>query len=157
MAKPKILYLITQSEFGGAQRYIFDLANNLKNDYEIIVAGGGQDELFEKLKKINVKNFKLKNLIREINLIKDIFAYWEIKKLIQKIKPDILHLNSSKISVLGAFAGRKAGVKKIIYTVHGFVFNEPMSKWKKLIYLWKLRMLKKLKLLKMLLLIRAER
>jgi len=136
MAKPKILYLITQSEFGGAQRYIFDLANNLKNDYEIMVAAGGQDELFERLEAINVKTFQIKNLVREINPVKDIFAYWEIKRLIKKSKPDILHLNSSKISVLGAFAGRKAGVKKIIYTVHGFVFNEPMSKWKKRIYLW---------------------
>ena len=136
MVKPKILYLITQSEFGGARRYSFDLANNLQNDYEIMVAAGGQDELFERLKSINVTTFKLKNLVREINLVKDIFAYWEIKKLLQKIKPDILHLNSSKAEIFGALAGHRAKIKKIIYTVHGFVFNEPMPKWKKLIYLW---------------------
>jgi len=32
----KILYIITQSEFGGAQRYIFDLATHIKNEFEVI-------------------------------------------------------------------------------------------------------------------------
>ena len=31
----KILYFITQSEYGGAQRYVFDLADNLKKDFEV--------------------------------------------------------------------------------------------------------------------------
>jgi len=39
----KILYFITQSEYGGAQRHVFDLANNLKGDYEVAVALGGQE------------------------------------------------------------------------------------------------------------------
>src|SRR3989338_1463671 len=135
MTKPKILYLITQSEWGGAQRYIFDLANNLKNDYEITVTAGGEDELLKEINEIGVRTFPLKNLVREISPAKDILAYFEIKKLAKLIKPDILHLNSSKAGVLGAFAGKHAGVKKIIYTVHGFSFNEPMAKWKKYLYL----------------------
>ncbi|MFA6254852.1 MAG: glycosyltransferase family 4 protein [Patescibacteria group bacterium] len=137
MAQPsKILYLVTQSEWGGAQRYIFDLATHLASDYKVAVAAGGNDELFAKLDEKNVENYKLKNLVRQINLTKDIQAYFEIKKLIKKIKPDILHLNSSKAGVIGAIAGRHANVKKIIYTVHGFVFNEPMAGWQKQIYIW---------------------
>ena len=43
MAKiSKILYLVTQSEWGGAQRYIFDLAKNIPQDqYIVTVAAGG--------------------------------------------------------------------------------------------------------------------
>jgi len=137
MAQPsKILYLVTQSEWGGASRYVFDLATHFASDYKIAVAAGGNDELFTKLSEKNIENYKLKNLVREINLIKDIKAYFEIKKLIRKIKPDILHLNSSKAGVIGAIAGRHTNVKKIIYTVHGFVFNEPMAGWQKQIYIW---------------------
>jgi glycosyltransferase involved in cell wall biosynthesis len=35
-----------------------------------------------------------------------------------------LHLHSPKAAGLGALAGRLLGVKKIIYTVHGWTFNE---------------------------------
>ncbi len=133
----KILYLVTQSEFGGAQRYIFNLALNLaKKNYQITVAAGGNQALFSKLSEAGISCIKLKHLAREINLLKDWLAYREIKKMIKDIKPDILHLNSSKAGVIGALAGRRCHVKKIIYTVHGFVFNEPMSKLKKRFYLW---------------------
>ena len=132
----KILYLVTQSEFGGAQRYIFDLVTNLPDSkYHAEVAAGGSGELFSSLEKAGVKSYRLKNLVRQINPIKDVAAYLEIKKLLQKTRPDILHLNSSKAGVIGAIAGSHAGIKKIIYTVHGFVFNEPLPNWKKNIYL----------------------
>ncbi len=136
MAKiSKILYIVTQSEWGGAQHYIFDLATNLPQEkYEVMVAAGGNEELYSKLNKHGIKNYKLKHLIREISPLEDIKAYFEIKKLINELKPDVLHLNSSKAGVIGAIAGKHAKVKKIIYTVHGFVFNEPMSNLQKNIY-----------------------
>lgn len=42
--KKTILYLITQSELGGAQRYVFDLAINLKQEFNVAVAFGEQGE-----------------------------------------------------------------------------------------------------------------
>ena len=57
--KQKIIYLITKSEWGGAQKYIFNLATNLDKDkYDVLVlAGEGNDELFNRLKEIfNFKN-----------------------------------------------------------------------------------------------------
>lgn len=138
MAQPsKILYLVTQSEWGGAGRYAFDLANEFKSrGYQVAIAAGGNEELFKKSRQNSILVYQLKSLVRAINLFKDIAAYFEIKKILKEFQPDILHLNSSKAGVLGAIAGRQAGVKKIIYTVHGFVFNEPMPKPKKLFYLW---------------------
>ena len=52
-----ILYLITQSELGGAQRYVFDLANNLQGEFNIAVAfaeQGANGELAEKLDRKSV-------------------------------------------------------------------------------------------------------
>ena len=132
----KILFIVTQSEWGGAQRYIFDLATNLdKSKYQVEVAAGqGTGELFERLEKDNIKTYKIPHLRREISPLNDFLAYREIKNIINKSKPNILHLNSSKAEVLGALAGNKCNIDKIIYTAHGFVFNEPMSKIKKLFY-----------------------
>jgi len=48
---PKILYIVTKSEWGGAQKYVFELSKALKNEFEVLVASGeGNGELFEKLK-----------------------------------------------------------------------------------------------------------
>ena len=51
----KILYIITKSNWGGAQKYVFDLAQNaVKKDFEVAVALGGEGELKKKLQEINI-------------------------------------------------------------------------------------------------------
>ena len=58
----KIIFLVTQSEFGGAQRYIFEMVNNLdRGQYKVLVAAGqGDGELFKKLQAIDIKTIPLK-------------------------------------------------------------------------------------------------
>jgi glycosyltransferase involved in cell wall biosynthesis len=146
MEKKKILYIVTLAERGGAQKYVIDLAENLKDRYDILVAAHGKDSdwLFKRLKEKGINQKKLYNLKRQISPINDIAAIFEIKKLIQKFKPDIIHLNSSKAGVIGSIAARK-NKAKVIYTAHGFVFNEPLNIVKKNIYLWAERLTGKYK------------
>jgi glycosyltransferase involved in cell wall biosynthesis len=139
--KQKILYLITQSELGGAQKYVFDLAKNLKNDFEIFVGFGEQGdegELAKKIKEENIVFYTIPHLKRAISPFNDLRAIFEIKKLIKQINPDIIHLNSSKISILGSIASRQLTIVNyqlsIVYTAHGWIFNEPMSRLKKTLY-----------------------
>ncbi len=123
----KILYILTQSDFGGAQRYVCTLARHLQNKkWDVHVAAGGNGILFDKLSKNNISTHHVKHLTRAINPMYDYLAYREIKKIIEKIKPDVVHLNSSKVGVIGSFAAKHLLVKNIIYTAHGFVFNEPI-------------------------------
>ncbi len=133
--KPTILYLITQSELGGAQLYVYNLAKYLQSDFDIQVGSGGQanDWLPRQLKNIGVKWLPIKHLKRPLSPLSDLKSYWEIKKLINKTKPDIIHLNSSKISILGSLAAKKDS--KIVYTAHGWVFNEPLPALLKNFYL----------------------
>jgi hypothetical protein len=68
----KILFLITQSEFGGAQRFIYTLVANLdRSKYDIVVSAGleGDDEngLLYLLKKQGIKTERLRYLRRSIN------------------------------------------------------------------------------------------
>ena len=132
----KILYIITQSEMGGAQRYVFDLATNLnKSQYDIYIAHGGSDKgIFDSIEAENLTIHSIKHLIRSISPINDIKAYFELKNLIKSIHPDIVHLNSSKVGILGSMTAKACKVPKIIYTAHGFVFNEPLYPVVKWIY-----------------------
>lgn len=137
---PKILYFITQSEFGGAQRYVFDLVSNLRGEFQVAVAIGEQKNngiLAKILQKNNIEYFIISHLKRNISPINDVIAFFKIIKLIKKYQPDIIHLNSSKISILGSLASLLAGRKslRVIYTVHGWVFNEPLPAWLKSFYL----------------------
>lgn len=132
--KNKILILITKSNWGGAQKYVFDIATNLpKDQYDIEVIFGGAGVLKQKLDQNGIKNESIKELERDINLLKDIKTLLKLIKIFKEKKPDILHLNSSKIGAMGAVAGRIAGVKKIIFTAHGWAFNENRSAISKII------------------------
>lgn len=130
----KILYGITKSNFGGAQRYVFDLATEARNrGHDVGVLCGQRGRLVENLEKNKIRVITLTNLERNISVVKEVKSFLEILKVLRREKPDIFHINSSKMGGLGAVAGRLTGVKKIIFTSHGWAFNEPRPAWQKIL------------------------
>jgi glycosyltransferase involved in cell wall biosynthesis len=128
----KILYVITKGNWGGAQKYVFDIASHLpKEHWEPVVAYGEGAILPAKLSEVDIRTIQLKKLGRDVHIANDINVFFDLIALFKKEKPDIVHLNSSKIGGLGALAARVAGLKKIIFTVHGFAFNEARPLWQK--------------------------
>ncbi|MFC1801873.1 glycosyltransferase [Patescibacteria group bacterium] len=126
----KVLYVITKSNWGGAQKYVYDLAINIGDGFEVVVALGGDGPLNKKLEKSGIKTVKIKGLERNISFL-DISIFFKLAKVYQKEKPDVVHLNSSKIGGLGTLAGRFYNFFKLpknkletIFTVHGFAFYE---------------------------------
>ncbi len=129
----KILYIITKSNWGGAQKYIFDLATSLSQDHEIVVVHGGDGELVNKLKEASIKTIRVNSLDRDISFLDEIKSFKKLIDIFGREKPDVVHLNSSKIGGLGSLAGRIAGVKQIVFTAHGFAFNEDRPDWQKFV------------------------
>ena len=128
MGKRKILYIITKSNLGGAQRYVFELASSLsKEEFDVVVAFGGRGMLAEKLHKAGVRTRNVESFERDINLYKEVRSMIELFHIIREEKPDIIHLNSSKAGGSGAFIARLCGVGNIIFTAHGWPFFENRS------------------------------
>jgi glycosyltransferase involved in cell wall biosynthesis len=124
----KILEIITKSNFGGAQKYVFELATALDKDgYDVSVAFGGAGVLKEKLEEARINTIQIKSLARDINIFSEFKAFFQIIKIILKEKPDVVHLNSSKVGAIGAVAARLCRVKRITFTIHGLAFNENRS------------------------------
>jgi glycosyltransferase involved in cell wall biosynthesis len=124
-ARTKILFLITKANWGGAQRYVFDLATGIPKDtFEPVVAYGTGGKLAEDLTAAGIRTFQIPSLGRNVALVSDIKSFFEILRCLRSERPDVLHLNSSKAAALGALAGRIAGVKRIVFTVHGWPFRE---------------------------------
>ncbi|NQT81153.1 MAG: glycosyltransferase family 4 protein [Candidatus Aminicenantes bacterium] len=61
-------------------------------------------------------------LLRRINVIKDLKAFFDIWRIIKKYNPLIVHTHSSKAGLLGRLAAKLARVPIIIHTPHGHVF-----------------------------------
>ena len=132
----KLLIAITKSNWGGAQRYVYDIANHFNTDknFNVTVLAGGDGDLIEKLEKNNVKTIPLSSLQRDIGIFKDFKALYSLFKILRKEKPDVFHLNSSKIGLFGVIIGRVCGVKKIVFTAHAWPFNEVRPLYQKLIF-----------------------
>jgi len=128
MKPKKVLIIITKSNWGGAQRFVFDLATRLpKEKYNVEVMAGGGGELIGRLAQAGVKASGDLPVERDVNLRTDFVTFIKLWSIFRRNKPDIIHVNSSKIGVLGAVAGRLSGVPRIIFTAHGWAFNEDRS------------------------------
>lgn len=123
--KTKVLFVITKSNFGGAQKYVYDLAVGLPKDkFDVVVALGGIGTLSYKLQGQNIRTIQIFSLKRDVNVVKDVFSFFEMWATFISEKPDVVHLNSAKAGGIGALAARLSGVPKIIFTAHGWAFNE---------------------------------
>jgi glycosyltransferase involved in cell wall biosynthesis len=126
--KRKVLYVITKANWGGAQRYVFDLATNLpKEEFEPMVAYGQSGILVEKLEAEGIATYQVPSMARDIVAGADLKSFFELLALYKKIRPEVVHLNSSKAGGVGALAARIVGIQKIIFTAHGWPFNEDRS------------------------------
>ena len=130
----KILYIITKSNWGGAQRHVYDLATNAREKgNDVVVALGGEGVLRDRLRESNITTRPIGSMKRDVHLADDTASLADIFRIIREVKPDVLHLHSPKAAGLGSFAGKLLGVKKIIYTVHGWAFNEDRSLAQKMV------------------------
>lgn len=132
--KIKVLFVVTKSNWGGAQRYVYDLATGLPRDhFETAVALGGSGSLIQKLHGQSVRVLPIFSLTRDINTTSDLFSFFELLSIFHREKPAVVHLNSAKAGGLSALAARFAGVPLIIFTAHGWAFNEDRPLWQRLV------------------------
>lgn len=123
MRKKKILYFV-EAFGGGVFTYLVNLTNELCDEYDIYIAYGLRKQTPKDFKKYFDKRIhliKVQNYQRSISLSHDTKALLEMKRIANKVKPDIIHLNSSKAGIIGRFLFRNSNVP-VFYTPHGYSF-----------------------------------
>lgn len=134
----KILYVITKANWGGAQRYVYDLATAARDaGHEVKVIYGEPGVLSARLADEGIPAIRVKELERNLNIKNDWLVYRWLRDFFTHERPDVVHINSSKAGGLGALAARAAGVPLIVFTAHGWAFNESRPWWQKIL-IWKL-------------------
>lgn len=123
--KKKVLLVVTKANWGGAQRYVFDLATHLsREDFDVAVAYGQPGKLADELRAAGTTTHPILSLQRDVSPAADLRSFFELYSLFKKEQPDVVHLNSSKAGGVGALAANLAGVKNIIFTIHGLPEDE---------------------------------
>ncbi|MEH2107248.1 glycosyltransferase family 4 protein [Nostoc sp.] len=64
---------------------------------------------------------------RQISPILNLRSIYQLTQLIQKNQYDLVHVHTPIAAVLGRIAAKLAGVKRIVYTAHGFPFHDQSS------------------------------
>jgi glycosyltransferase involved in cell wall biosynthesis len=113
---------------GGLATFLKLLTEELNDDYHIIVHGERAD--FASIKDVrqifvrkNIRFIHWKSVQRELRVINDLKAFFELKKTLKRFKyADVVHLHSSKAGFLGRIACWQLGFKKVIYTPNGAPF-----------------------------------
>jgi glycosyltransferase involved in cell wall biosynthesis len=94
---------------------------------------GPEGELFEQTKNESYKVIVINKLRRAINPHNDTVSYFQIKKQLRQLRPDIVHTHSAKAGILGRLAAHQLKTQnpklKTIHTIHGLAFHPYQSRW----------------------------
>jgi glycosyltransferase involved in cell wall biosynthesis len=125
----RILYLITRSEPGGAQSHLSSLVEHFSSEVVGVAAGLDEDNSLEGVtQRRGVEFVPIRHLIQPLNPLKDARAVLEIAGLMRRLKPDLVHIHSSKAGIVGRLGARLVGIPSV-FTAHGWVFADGVS-WK---------------------------
>lgn len=129
----KAAHIITRLDFGGAQGNTLYTAAHLDRarfDALILTGRGGLMEP----KAEPARLVFVANLVREISPLKDLAAFFELRAILKRLRPDVVHTHSSKAGILGRLAAAAAGVPVIVHTFHGFGFHQRQNFFKRGLY-----------------------
>jgi glycosyltransferase involved in cell wall biosynthesis len=138
MTRPRVLLAITKSELGGAQRYVEQLVRLLPgHGFEPEVACGGNGWLVDRASETGAKVIQIQSLslARTFQGISELWALRELERVVREGKYDIVHGNSTRAGFLARLAARRGHVPVVIFSAHGFFFEEPMTGWRRAAYI----------------------
>jgi len=122
-----ILQIITRLDRGGSADVFISLAKQLAEDGVRggIIVGRTIDPC-ENLDSFSdttgIPVFKVPRLVRNVSPINDCTAFFQIRKIIHRFNPDIVHTHTSKAGIIGRLAAWTVGIRKIVHTPHGHIF-----------------------------------
>lgn len=130
MSKPlRILHVSTRLILGGSQENtVLSCIGAADRGHRVALAYGPiygpEGSLLERvLADGRIESFEVPSLVRRIAPLKDFGAYWQLRRLIQRWRPDVVHTHSSKAGILGRAAAWAEQVPAVVHTIHGLPFH----------------------------------
>jgi len=133
----KVLHVIARLNVGGTARYLGNLLPQFEGESVEALLGVGhvygsevEDSILESL------NFeRINSLGRKISPLQDFRAYIQLRRIVKKYKPDIIHSHTFKAGLLSRLMYPKLPK---IHTFHGHLLTDPEFSKFKLIFIIKI-------------------
>ncbi len=136
-----IVHIITRLILGGAQENTLITCKGLaqRGHKVTLVTGpalGPEGGLFEQTQNAGYDVIVLDALRRAILPWHDLTTYRQLKDLLRRLEPDIIHTHSAKAGILGRFAGyalkgtfadKPSTAPHVVHTIHGLAFHPYQS------------------------------
>ena len=130
-----VLHIIARLNLGGTAKYLITLNDGLNKAgiKSLVATGYVQTSEIEDLEVKKLKPIRIKNLGRKISLINDLKAAKEVREVILRIKPYVIHTHTFKAGLLVRVQRNRIeeslGKKiKFVHTFHGHLFDDPEFK-----------------------------
>lgn len=124
-----ILHVSTRLILGGSQKVVVEIcAGQVARGHEVWLAFGPiygpEGSLLHSAEQTGAALVEVGSMRRAILPFHDYWCYLQLRRLIRKIRPDVVHTHSSKAGILGRAAAWKEKVPAVIHTIHGLPFNK---------------------------------
>lgn len=119
----KVLHVIARMNVGGTARYVDELIRSAPAHgyFAELATGHVQGGEVEDDCMLSLPAHRIAHLGRSIAPISDFRAYFELRKLVKLIKPDVIHSHTFKA---GLIARLIPGGFKRVHTFHGHLFED---------------------------------
>jgi len=121
-APRRVLIVVTLAERGGVVSYLSALVLGLTDAYDVVVAAHGPGPLGDAMRAAGAEYVELQHVRRPISPLRDVLGLLELIRLCRRVRPQILHANSTKAGILGRLAAWLTGVPVRLYSAHGWAF-----------------------------------
>jgi glycosyltransferase involved in cell wall biosynthesis len=138
----RVAHVITRMIIGGAQENTLLCCQDLMNLYGddvLLITGpslGPEGELLGQGRGAEVPLAVVPSLCRAIHPWRDWQSYRDIKRVLRKFRPDVVHTHSAKGGVLGRLAATSLGVPAVVHTVHGAPFHPYQGRGARALFRW---------------------
>src|SRR5437868_910719 len=130
----KIVHIITRLIVGGAQENTLlscEGQHDRGHDVTLITgpALGPEGSLMERAKRYGYRVEVIDDMRRSILPMKDLRTYQTLTRRLRETQPDVVHTHSSKAGIIGRWAAHRAGVPRVVHTIHGLAFTASTRAW----------------------------
>jgi glycosyltransferase involved in cell wall biosynthesis len=127
-----ILHIITRLIIGGAQtNTVMSCAAQVAAGHQVWLAYGPiygpEGSLLAEARDSGAQTIEINAMRRAVLPLHDVRCYLALRRLIRRVKPDVVHTHSSKAGILGRAAAWREHVPAVIHTIHGLPFHEQQS------------------------------
>jgi glycosyltransferase involved in cell wall biosynthesis len=124
----RIAIILGRLVIGGTTMDTLQVAQALQHQHEVLlITGGGDKDEFEAAYLTEhlpgIRQERINGFSGSIHTVRDLRAWWQIRKVIRRFSPHIVHTHTAKAGLLGRLAAAAERVPMVVHTYHGLMFS----------------------------------